>query len=232
MKNRYVIFILLLIVLVVIFPTNKEKAYADELSDTIKEQIENIDLNGLEDYFNSVVNHEDKDFYSYLNDLLNGKYSFSFNSFFEYFFNLFFSNVYDFIPILLSIIAIAIFCGIINSVKGSFVSKGISDVIFFVCLISIILLLSGQIVFLFVKTKNTINNLSKLTEIMSPIIITLMLASGGKVSAGIYKPAVAFLSNGIVGICSSIIFPLVGVMSVFGILSNSIIKSLSSSISN
>ena len=61
---------------------------------------------------------------------------------------------------------------------------------------------------------------------MSPIIITLMIASGGKVSASVYKPAVAFLSNGVIGICAKLLIPIVGVMIILSVISNfsSVIK--------
>jgi stage III sporulation protein AE len=66
----------------------------------------------------------------------------------------------------------------------------------------------------------------KLTEIMSPIIITLMVASGGKVSAGVYRPAVAFLSNGVIEICAKILLPIVGITLIINLISNfsSVIK--------
>ena len=54
---------------------------------------------------------------------------------------------------------------------------------------------------------------------MSPIILTLMIASGGSVSANVYKPTVAFLSSGITSIYLKILLPIVGVMFIFNILS-------------
>ena len=52
---------------------------------------------------------------------------------------------------------------------------------------------------------------------MSPIILTLMVASGGSVSASIYKPAVVFLSVSTTDIILSLIIPLVILATVFGV---------------
>ena len=107
-----------------------------------------------------------------------------------------------------------------QKLKSSFLDESISEVVSLVCLLSIILLLSGQIFSLYKITENIIQNIAKLTEIMSPIILTLMVASGGNVSASIYTPTVAFLSNGIISIFLYLIMPLVALTFIFNMISN------------
>jgi len=85
-------------------------------------------------------------------------------------------------------------------------------------IITIILILGSQLIQIFNSAKNTIILLSNLSEIMSPIILTLMVASGGSVSASIYKPAVAFLSGGIINLIISVILPLITLSAIFGVL--------------
>jgi stage III sporulation protein AE len=47
-----------------------------------------------------------------------------------------------------------------------------------------------------------------------------MVASGGNVSASVYKPAVAFLSSGIINVILTIVLPLIALMIIFNTLSN------------
>ena len=54
---------------------------------------------------------------------------------------------------------------------------------------------------------------------MSPIILTLMVASGGGTSAALYKPALVFLSAGITEIVSAILLPIVGIMIILSCFS-------------
>ena len=54
---------------------------------------------------------------------------------------------------------------------------------------------------------------------MSPIIVTLMLAVGGNVSASLYKPIVAFLSEGVITIFTAILLPLVVAITAFNVVS-------------
>lgn len=212
----------LILILFSIFAFNDVKiVYADNLSDTINEQMENIDLSKLEEYFNSLEHlPENFDFFSCINLMLKGEYDFDFNSITEYIFKLFFFNVKKSLPTFLIIIAIALFCGIIQKLKCNFMSEGISEIIFFVCLLTIIILLVNEIVSIWKITENIIKNIANLAEIMSPIILTLMVASGGNVSAKVYKPAVAFLSNGVINIFLSIVMPLIAIMIIFNVISN------------
>lgn len=194
---------------------------ADELSDNINEQLENIDFTDFEEYFNSLTDLPDnKSFFSYIKGMLKGEFNFEFENFLAYVFNSFFTSIKDYLPIFLIIIAISLLCGILQKIKSSFLDESVSEVILFVCLMSIILLLIGQVFSVYKTTENIIKNIAKLSEIMSPIILTLMVASGGSVSASIYKPTVAFLSNGIISIFLYLIMPLVALTFIFNTISN------------
>ena len=224
MKRKSFTFLVILIMIcstafIMFSPVKQVKA--DELSDTIEDQIDNIDLSELEEFFENLNDKPDGvDFFGYVYGMLKGEYNLDYSSLLNYTLNVFLSKVYAVLPIFINIIAIAIFCGIINNSKGAFLKDEIADVIFFVCFSSIILLLSGQIYSIFENIKNTIESISKLTEIMSPIIFTLMIGSGGSVSAAIYKPAVTFLTGIIIYIMTYVIIPLIGIMAVFSAISN------------
>ncbi len=196
-------------------------AHADTLNDSINEQLQNLDLLQFENFFNNIKNlPEGTNFFGYVNGLLEGKYDLQFNNIFSYLFNTLFLNVKQFLPAFIAIFAIALLCNIFQNIKGNFASEGIGEIILFVGILSIIMLLTSQIFSLWQNTKNIIENIAKLTEIMSPIILTLMVVSGGNVSASVYKPAVAFLSNGVVSIFLYAIMPLVALMIIFNIVSS------------
>lgn len=194
---------------------------ADELSDAIEDQVEKINLDELENFFDNLEDKpENADFIGYVYGMLKGEYNIDYTSLINYAMNVFFSKVYSVLPVFLNVIAIAVLCGIINNSKGAFLNDEIADVIFLVCFSSIILLLSGQIYPLFKNVKNTIESISNLAQIMSPIIFTLMIGSGGNVSAAIYKPAVTFLTGAIIYTITYVIIPLIGIMAVFSAISN------------
>lgn len=220
MKKRK--FIVLSIIFVLFFYgfSNIKTVNADELSDSIGEQLDNIDLSELEDFGNELNIDGVSNIISFIGDLLEGKYNVDYSTVLEYVKNIVMENVYKILPIFSTVTAIGIFCGILNNMKGSFLSDGISDVIFFVAFLSIIIILIPSVFELYNLTKNIIENISKLCEIMSPIILSLMVAAGGTVSASVYKPAVIFLSNAIIDIHLYIILPLIGIVVLFDVLAN------------
>lgn len=215
MKKR---FFILIPIIVSFISINFANVYADELTESIKEQMQNIDLSALE----NLLSEQSLNGYSFneiLYSILKGEYVFSFDNFFSYFLNVILSNVYQFLPTLMIIISIAILSSIITSSKSNFLSDGVSSIVSYVFILTMLLIVGSQLIQIYNTTKNTIILLSKLCEIMSPIILTLMVASGGSVSASIYKPAVAFLSGGIINLILSVILPLILLSSVFAILS-------------
>lgn len=218
-KILFVFTAILFVALLVVSTTHF--ASATELSDNINEQLSNLDLSELQNYFDNLNNGGfSSNFISYFYGLLNGEYDFDYKTLGEYVINCFLGQVYQFIPAMISIISIAIFCSILHSFKGKFISDGVSDLISFVCLISVVLILSSQIIFIWQNVQITLENMAKLVEIMSPIILTLMVASGASVSASVYKPAVSFLCSGIINVVLYIVMPLITVMTVFAVISS------------
>ena len=212
-KIKILIFFSLIIFVGLWMNFNANVIYADELKDNINQQLENIDLSELENYFNDTVSvGVNIDFFSYVNKIFNGEYDFEFNTFYTYIINILKDNVKNILPIFIEIFIIALICGILQKLKSSMISNSVGELILFVGLLSVVLILSGQIISIWKNVKIVIENIAKLTEIMSPIILTLMVASGGNVSATVYKPAVVFLSSGIINIILTIVLPLIALM--------------------
>lgn len=218
MKKYLIIILILISIICFSFNFNLKTASADELNDTINEQLENIDLKNLENFFNEIPNINNLSFNDVLHNILNGEYQNNENIL-QYFLNIIFNNIFELLPIFISIITIAIILGIIQNVKSSFLSESTNQVVNFICFLSVVLLLSTTLINLFEKSQIIIENIAKLNEIMSPIILTLMIASGGTVSASVYKPAVLFFSDGVISLIYSIVIPLIILMTIFSILS-------------
>ena len=210
--------ILLLIPLIIFVAfTNLKTVKAETLNDNIEKQLENIDFSELSDFFQN--NGQEDAFYNNLNSLLKGEYEFSFDGIKNYIINSFISNFKNLTPIFLTVLGIVLICEIFNAIKGNLLSKQTTEIVNLVCVLSVFSLVVVEVIKVFKNTIIIIENIAKLTEIMSPIILTLMIATGGSVSANIYKPTVSFLSTGIVYVFSKILLPIVGLIFIFSILS-------------
>ena len=68
--------------------------------------------------------------------------------------------------------------------------------------------------------KNTVSAITKVTEIVSPVILALLIATGEVVTSGIVGPIIMFLTSLVGFVVMSIILPLLNITLVFKITSN------------
>ncbi len=217
-KQRFIIIFIVLIISIFCTCINSNTVYADELSDNIEEQLNNLDLEELEEFYNNVIsNFFDVDFNSFLRKNLNGEYVFNAENIYSYIKNICLSFAKDLLPTFISIVVIGALCGFLQKNKGGIINEGVYEITYFASILSIILLLLTRIYPLIENSKNAIENIAKITEIMSPIILTLMMAVGGNVSASVYKPTVTFFSQTFIGIVLYFILPFIVIYTVFNI---------------
>ncbi len=222
MKNKVsIICLVILLLFSIILIDGGQIVYADELSDNINEQMENIDFSELEDFFTgSVTLPNEFGFIEQVNKILNGQYDFNFNNVFEYIFTILGSELKKFIPAFIGLLIVAIICGVIKNINPSISSDGVNSVVVFACLICVIMFISTHLFSMFHYTENTIKNIAILTEIMSPIISALMIASGATVSASVYTPSIVFFSTGIITAILTFVLPLVGLIIIFSLINS------------
>ena len=183
------------------------------ISEKTEEMLENIDLSGIEGFFSRSEYGEN--FMSKVKDILSGDFNTDYESFFSYLLNVLFSNVKSFLPAFVSMLALSVFSVLLSGVNG-----GTKNVISTICFFAVGTVLTVQAAIVFEKTKETLNGFSDFVSVVSPVLITLMITGGGTVSAAMYKPAVAFLTNGIIGIILSVVIPLITVSFVLTVLSS------------
>lgn len=221
MTKKIISILTILLVATCVFCNLNEKiGYADELSDSIEEQMGNIDLSEIENFFDENGGFDNKTFLEYVKEMLNGKYQAEYDNVGKRITSILFSEVNKLLPSLVSITLIAIFCGIFQGMRSSFASDGVANLISFVGLLAVILIISLEISSLWKDCENIIKNIANLSTIMSPIITTLMVAGGAKVSASLYSPTVTVLSNLIINVLLGIALPLIAIMIIFSIISN------------
>ena len=179
-------FLVLLIVFAILF-VSPITASADSLNDNIDEQLGNLDLSEIEEYLDSLTQDEQgvfsNGFLQVVKEILNGEAQYSISDVFSVFFGGIISDFNNLVPHFVIILAISVLCGLITSSKSNYLSESIKEVVFYTCMIAVILIVAADFGSLVEKTKNTIEKLTNLSQIMLPVILTLMIASGGNASA-------------------------------------------------
>ena len=101
-----------------------------------------------------------------------------------------FGEGYDCLALLLSVIAISVLFSLLNNMKSSFNKETVSEVAFFVCY----LILSGIIVQAFGSAAklvtNTVRTASVFINALAPVLMTMLVTSGGIVSAAAVNPVI------------------------------------------
>lgn len=200
------------ILLICIFFVSNTMVFAN--NDVVTEIKEAYDLNGVIDLLENYT--ESIEIRDVANNLLKGE-KINATSILDMFSSLLFKEIRigitTFIRLLIVIVLIAI-VKCLELEKGSL--DKIVNLMTFLVTSTMILKNYIDVVEMF---KNTISSLTKITEIVSPTVLALLIATGEVVTSGIIGPLIMFLTAMCGVMVSSIILPLINIMLVFKIIS-------------
>lgn len=123
------------------------------------------------------------------------------------------------LPVLISLVAVAIITGFLRMI-GDAGMDGINDLAGFVCQCFAIGIALASFLSLALRAKESILQTTAFIEIAFPVLLTLLTASGGIASSGIFHPAMAMLCSGISVALQDIVMPVILVGGVMGVLNN------------
>ena len=220
MKIRIKTIIILILIMVSLCASIKtEVVYADSLSDSVEEQLENLDFSKIEEYYEGISNNDDKTVLSLIKGLLNGEYNqIGYDSIKDYLLEIFLVNVKKYIAPLISLILISVIGTLFLDAFNKKSSEGLKEIINFVIVLSSLLTLIPLFKNIYNETLDCLQKINNINQIMSPIILTLMISSGANVSANVYKPGVNLFSNVIISVFIKIVIPLVIVLTILSII--------------
>ena len=229
--NNKVLLAVFLILLSLIFSSFNigQVCAADDLVSTdiqnkIEEQLGNINFGGFEDILNSLSDSqkgifENKSFFEIIKDIVSGEISLDFSSVFKLIISVFVNSIIKILPVICSIIGIAILSSIITQTSYS-KDKTVADIVHFVCFGLIITVAFVSVKQVISLTTDTLLSLKTQMEIGFPILLTLMISLGSTVSVSIYQPLVAVLSGSLMNIFTNFIMPLFVFCLVFSVAGN------------
>lgn len=196
--------------------TNEEEI-EEQLTDTVTDLLDDLDLSEFDSlYVDEFQLFGNTSFKQKVEDLLNGKYFNNYDSVFSAILSLFLDGVASLLPLMLTIIAIAILSSTIQNFKSS--NYNVSNIVNFVCFAVIITILAVNFKNIIQTTSQTLQLMKNQMDAIFPIILTLITAVGGTVSVGIFKPVVAILSGGVTTIFTYLLMPMFALSFIFTII--------------
>ncbi len=216
-----IIFLLFCVILfvsgecVVVFAdTQADDTATSQLNESVLEQLDQLDLEELEAYVKSLGGFEGQSLKEILKEYVLGG-GFDSQSFLQEICRMVFSNVKKLLPSFACIAAIGLLCGLLNSLQSRYLGESTAKVVFFVAYIGALLPTLGILTEAISLGKSTVGSMQEQMQLVFPIMLTLIAASGGSVTAAIFQPAVGFLCNTLIGLVDKVVFPITVAIIVF-----------------
>ena len=216
MKKKFILLTLLIAVAVAVFIGVSLAASADEdkkieLNENIIKLLEDLDLSELQKYLDE---NEDSYLFQYgdtageiIKYLIQGNLNTDYGGYLNELLSILFKNVISLIPAFATVVAVALLSAIVSSAEGNILGKSTSKIVHLACYSLIILIITSMLLGVISDCLSSINSVRKQIEIITPILTTLTVLTGGTSSAAIYQPSAIFLSSGAVEIVGGFIFP-------------------------
>lgn len=191
--------------------------------DSVDDLLDNINLSGVQSIINSLNSDQltvfgFSDIVERVRAISNGEFKNDFGNVLGYVLALFGAEVLEFIPMLLSVVAIILAYNLINSIKGKYAESSIEQVAYFATGTLALALIVGYFASVLSSAVKLIGSLKTQINAVVPVLLTLMTASGATSSAGIYSPTVAILGSGMTNAVTYIAFPALLMSLVFDII--------------
>lgn len=213
----FVILIIAIGLIMILFPL-VTKVYASN-EQTIKEQQEEF---GIQDFLKNSKQYmgkffEDLDVEDILSDAIKGEVDNS--TIGKRVLSLLGSEVMTAIKAMGSILVIIVIHSVLKSISESLENDNISKLIYYAQYILIITIILGNFSEIVKMVQDTTTNLVAFMNMLVPLLITLMMATGSVVTSGVIEPVILFMINFIGNMIQDIILPCLMVFTALVILS-------------
>lgn len=201
-----------------------EEDISDKLDEAVDDQLGDLEFGDLEDILNNSTGAADlfqgKSFLEKLAAIISGDFANDSTSIWEALLNLIFDNLLSFLPIIATVIAVAILGGMMQNLKPNFGNKSMGSIIHFVTYGVVVILIFSVIMRMISVTTSTLGSIKAQMDAVFPILLTMLTAVGGSVSVAVYQPAMALLASLIINIFTIFLMPLFLISTVLSLVSN------------
>lgn len=198
---------------------NEEQKAEEKINESIVELIGELDLQALQAYVDELGAFTDESVGERLLAYIKGQ-DFDYENFGKELIGVLFEKVKEILPAFACIAAVTLLSGLISTLKSGSNMKTSADMIFLISYAAALIPLIGVLTECFSETFEGVNSMQKQMQIVYPLMLTLMAASGGTLSASVCRPAVAFFSTTIVSVISSVVLPLTVTIIAFSMAAN------------
>lgn len=197
----------------------EENSAENKLEESVQEQIEKLDLQALQEYLLTLDGYSKENVAERILSYVQGT-EIDYESFGKRVLSVLLEKVTDVLPAFSCIAAVTLLSGLISVMKSSANLRTSTEMITLITYAAALIPLISVLTQCFQDALNAVNAMQTQMQIFYPLLLTLMAASGGTVSASVCRPAVAFFSDTIVSLIKSAVFPLSITIILFSMAGN------------
>ena len=204
-------------ILICIFGTSISIADAED--EVINSQMDSFNISNFIDEANKYSNDilKDIDIQELLNNAIKGELDT--NQLLKNIFPLLGTEIKEALKVMGSILIIVLIHSVLKSISDNLNNKSVAQITYYVQYILIATVIMTNFSSIITLTKEAVGNMISFIQLLFPLLMTLMLASGSVVSVNLVQPIILFIINLISDILQSIIIPIILVGTALAIVS-------------
>lgn len=204
-------------ILICIFSTSI--SIADTEDEVINSQMDSFNISNFIDEANKYSNDvlKDIDIQELLNNAIKGELDT--NQLLKNIFPLLGTEIKEALKVMGSILIIVLIHSVLKSISDNLNNKSVTQITYYVQYILIATVIMTNFSSIITLTKEAVGNMISFIQLLFPLLMTLMLASGSVVSVNLVQPIILFIINLISNIFQSIIIPIILVGTALAIVS-------------
>ena len=204
-------------ILICIFGTSI--SIADTEDEVINSQMDSFNISNFIDEANKYSNDvlKDIDIQELLNNAIKGELDT--NQLLKNIFPLLGTEIKEALKVMGSILIIVLIHSVLKSISDNLNNKSVAQITYYVQYILIATVIMTNFSSIITLSKEAVGNMISFIQLLFPLLMTLMLASGSVVSVNLVQPIILFIINLISNIFQSIIIPIILVGTALAIVS-------------
>ena len=202
-----------------IVSANTKEEPPNMLNETVKEQIEALDLEELEAYIDSLGYFSNKSLSERLAEYIKSG-TINYEGIWEQIRIVLFAKIAEILPAFACIAAIVLLSGLLSTMKITNGINASAEMIYLITYVAALIPLLIVLTECFQVSMGCISAMKTQIQLIFPLMLTLMAASGGALTAAVCRPAVGFFAANIVSVIHSLVFPLTITIIVLSIASS------------
>lgn len=226
-KRLFYVFISLCIILIGLLGSSNiriaraetQEDAKDALNKTVEEQISALDLSALQEYIDSLGTFSNKSVSERLIEYVKSG-TIDYNGLWNQVKTVLFAKIIEITPVFACIGAITLLSGLLSTLNSTSNTKTAANMIFLITYAASLIPLLVVLTECFKVSMECVASMRTQMQLIFPLMLTLMSASGGTLTAAVCRPAVGFFATNIVSVIYSFVFPITIIIIVLSIVSN------------